>query len=138
MRTMVSKTTCAALLTFPILLTLGCEPGGKNRIGGSGVARQAIAAPPEYSNPKAAGWNQDGVDHLKREHWRKAAADFKRALELDPALAAAHFNLALSLQTQGKDSEAEGHYRLAILHGRDDPKIMRHQAVSELLKKDLR
>lgn len=130
------KTAWAILFVFSILLTLGCEPGGNSRVKSSPVARQAVGGPPDYLNQKAAGWNRDGIAHLKREHWRKAAADFRRALEADSAFAAAHFNLALSLESQRKNSEAEGHYRLAILYGRDDPKIMNHPAVSELLKKD--
>jgi len=83
----------------------------------------AIAAPEGYANESAAARNQDGMDHLLREHWEKAAADFQRALEADPDLAAAHFNLALALDQEGKHEEAAEHFKKASQLAPDDPRI---------------
>jgi Tfp pilus assembly protein PilF len=94
----------------------------------------AIAAPEGYANATAAARNRDGMDHLLREHWEKAAADFGRALEADPDLAAAHFNLALALDQEGRHEEAAEHFKEAVRLAPADPRI----SDNEVLKKHLR
>ncbi|HEY5649149.1 MAG TPA: tetratricopeptide repeat protein [Nitrospiria bacterium] len=120
------------------LLIAACGPVGG---GGGGISSptsdEAVLPPEDYSNKKAAGWNRDGIDHLKREHWRKAAADFARALEVDPDFAHAHFNRGLALRQQGKEADATEHFRLALKHGGADPNIVNSPILPEDLKKNL-
>lgn len=89
----------------------------------SPTADMGLPAPEGYPNRDAAARNADGIDHLVREHWRKAAADFRRALEADPNLAVAHFNLALSLDEIGDHDQATAHFRMALERAPDDPRI---------------
>ncbi|HET6466380.1 MAG TPA: tetratricopeptide repeat protein [Nitrospiria bacterium] len=121
------------LLVIVFLVCSSCSNRSAPRLPESPVGRMAIAAPEGYANGSAAARNQDGMDHLLREHWEKAAADFQRALEADPDLAAAHFNLALALDQEGKHGEAAIHFKKAILLAPSDPRI----SGNEILKKHL-
>ena len=119
------STTFHRLTTiFIVWIVLACsmEPG--SRVITNPIAQMALEAPEEYSNKKAALKNKDGIDHLKREHWRKAAADFRRGITIDPKLAVAHFNLGLALLQSGKDSEAARHIEKAIDLDPNHPKIL--------------
>ena len=51
----------------------------------------------------------------------RRGADYRRAIELDPTIAAAHNNLGAVLQQQGLLDEAEACFRRALECGPDDP-----------------
>jgi len=121
------------LLVIVLLVCTSCSGRAGPKLPESPVGRMAIAAPDGYVNGSAAARNQDGMDHLLREHWEKAAADFQRALEADPDLAAAHFNLALALDQEGKHEEAAQHFKKSIQLAPSDPRI----SGNETLKKHL-
>ncbi|MBI3811119.1 MAG: tetratricopeptide repeat protein [Nitrospirae bacterium] len=122
------------LLAAAILVLTSCSLETGPKLGKSPIGEMAITAPEGYGNKTAAARNQDGIDHLLREHWRKAEADFDRALESDPNLAAAHFNLALSLDQQEKRAEAVTHFKKAVELAPNDPRIREN----EILKKYIR
>jgi Flp pilus assembly protein TadD len=121
---------CAAAVSAALF---SCTSYSDNGYGRSPTAKMALQAPQGYPNPNAAARNKDGIDHLGWEHWRKAAADFKRAIEVDPEMAAAHFNLALALDRLGRHDDARAEFRAALDLAPDDPLI----AENEVLKKHL-
>ena len=117
-----------AILSTSCSLELGKGPRK------SPVIEMALRLPAGYPNRQAAAKNNDGVDHIEREHWRKAAADFRRALEVDPILAVAHFNLALSLDQLEKHAEAERHFKEAIALAPDDTRIYDNEVFKKHLQ----
>lgn len=121
------------LLSVVLLLGSSCSDRSMPKLPESATGRMALSTPEGYANRTAAARNQDGIDHLLREHWKKAAADFRRALKADPDLAAAHFNLALALDREGKDAEAAEQFKKAIQLAPADSRI----AQNEILKKHL-
>ncbi len=71
-----------------------------------------LSAPPG-SNATAAQHNADGIVHYEREHWSIAKDHFASAIETDPNLAEAHFNLGLALNKLNLQSEATAHFKKA-------------------------
>lgn len=122
------------LFAITILVLASCSLEAGPKLEKSPIGEMAITAPEGYGDKTAAARNQDGIDHLLREHWRKAEADFDRALEADPNLAAAHFNLALSLDQQEKHEEAARHFKKAVELAPADSRVREN----EILKKYLR
>lgn len=126
---------------LPGLIMLGCviglltscyqQPGkGPQKAPAVGMA---LNAPGDAANKDAAMKNDEGVSHLVQEHWETSNEFFREALEADPDLAVAHFNLALSLDAMGQHAEASEHFRKALELAPGDPKI----ADNEILKKHL-
>jgi len=124
------------LLTMMALVLTSCSLDSGPKLEKSPIGEMAIAAPEGYGNTTAAARNQDGIDHLLREHWRKAEADFDRALEADPTLAAAHFNLALSLDQQEKRTEAGTHFNKAVALAPGDHQIRENEILRKYLTKE--
>jgi Tfp pilus assembly protein PilF len=110
-------------VTVLLLVSLSCQGEARKARGDAAVADRALAVRDDHS-PRAAERNQDGIDHLGWKHWRKAAADFRRAIESDPALPEPHFNLALALYELGQDQEAEEHLRASLAIAPDNPRIL--------------
>ena len=81
------------------------------------------AAPPEAGPAApcqtAAEWYEAAVD-LEGEDPEGAAAAYRQAIELDPALADAHLNLGRLLHEGGEPAAAEAHYRQALTLYPDD------------------
>ena len=71
-----------------------------------------LSAPPG-SNATAAQHNADGIAHYEMEHWSIAKDHFASAVEADPNLAEAHFNLGLALNKLNLQSEATTHFKKA-------------------------
>ncbi|MEW6271660.1 MAG: tetratricopeptide repeat protein [Thermodesulfobacteriota bacterium] len=68
--------------------------------------------------PRAEIYSDYGFTMARMNRPREAFAAYRKALELDPDCASAHFNLAAALVLAGKLPEAESHYRRALA-GRD-------------------
>ena len=125
--------TGAAALGLLAVLT-GCDlPNGGRGRSNNPVVAMLVPAPEGNAKPVAAGHNADGIDHMVREHWSKAAADFRRALASDPMLAAAHFNLALALDQLGARAEAETEFAAALRLAPDDARIARNELLNRYL-----
>ena len=67
------------------------------------------------SNPNdVLAYNHLGcIEDLRGNH-DKAIAAFSRGLQVDPNHPVLHYNVALSLASQGKDEEAEKHFQAAL------------------------
>jgi Flp pilus assembly protein TadD len=71
-----------------------------------------LSAPPE-SNATAAQHNSDGIVHYEMGHWSIAKDHFASAVEADPNLAEAHYNLGLALDKLNLHSDATTHFTKA-------------------------
>src|SRR5215210_7710341 len=54
-----------------------------------------------------------GIAYLRIQRYEEAEKEFRAMLELSPADHYAHYALGRALEKQGKDAEANGHYKLA-------------------------
>ena len=54
-----------------------------------------------------------GIAYFRLRRWREAEEEFRAVLELSPTDHYAHYALGRSLEKQGRDAEANGHYKLA-------------------------
>jgi tetratricopeptide (TPR) repeat protein len=83
---------------------------------------------------ESAPWahNMEGIILSHQHKTKEAIAEYQKAIELDPHLAAAHHNLAVSLREQGQTEEAIGEYRKAI---ELDPRLAAaHQNLAIILR----
>ena len=83
--------------------------------------RQGMAAQATVSLEKAKAREPDkasirealGIAYFRIHRWVEAEAEFRKMLELSPADDYAHYALGRCLEKQGRDAEANGHYKLA-------------------------
>jgi len=54
-----------------------------------------------------------GIAYLRIERYAEAEQEFRKMLELSPADHYAHYGLGRALEKQGRDAEANGHFKLA-------------------------
>ena len=54
-----------------------------------------------------------GIAYFRIHRWAEAESEFRAVLELSPADDYAHYALGRCLEKQGRDQEANGHYKLA-------------------------
>ena len=54
-----------------------------------------------------------GIAYFRIRRWREAEAEFRKVLELSPVNDYAHYALGRCLEKQGREHEANGHYKLA-------------------------
>src|SRR5919108_3895560 len=54
-----------------------------------------------------------GIAYFRLRRWEEAEAEFRAALEISPVNDYAHYALGRCLERQGRDTEANGHYKLA-------------------------
>lgn len=76
------------------------------------AANPPLPAPPG-SDAAAARYNSSGIAHYEMGHWSIAKDYFESAIEADPNLAEAHFNLGLALNKLDLQSEATAHFTKA-------------------------
>ena len=56
---------------------------------------------------------KDGVDMMKAGDWKNAYASFEKALEANPNLAGAHYNMGVIREIQGRTEDAVTHFEKA-------------------------
>ena len=54
-----------------------------------------------------------GIAYFRLSRWQEAEAEFRAVLELSPTDDYAHYALGRALEKQGRQAEANGHYKLA-------------------------
>jgi Flp pilus assembly protein TadD len=54
-----------------------------------------------------------GIAYFRLRRWEEAEAEFRKLLELSPVNDYAHYALGRCLEKQGRDREANGHFKLA-------------------------
>ena len=54
-----------------------------------------------------------GIAYLRIQRYEEAEEEFRAMLELSPADHYAHYGLGRALEKQGRDAEANGHFKLA-------------------------
>ena len=54
-----------------------------------------------------------GIAYFRIRRWAEAEAEFRAVLELSPADDYAHYALGRTLEKLGRETEANGHYKLA-------------------------
>jgi Flp pilus assembly protein TadD len=54
-----------------------------------------------------------GIAYFRLSRWKEAEAEFRAVLELSPTDDYAHYALGRTLEKQGRQAEANGHYKLA-------------------------
>src|SRR5881392_1513064 len=54
-----------------------------------------------------------GIAYFRIRRWQEAEAEFRAVLDLSPTDHYAHYALGRTLDKQGKEAEANGHYKLA-------------------------
>ncbi len=54
-----------------------------------------------------------GIAYFRIRRWSEAEAEFRKVLELSPVNDYAHYALGRCLEKQGREAEANGHYKLA-------------------------
>ena len=54
-----------------------------------------------------------GIAYLRIERYAEAEQEFRKMLELSPADHYAHYGLGRALEKQGREAEANGHFKLA-------------------------
>lgn len=99
--------------------TEGAEQEGAKEEKAAGAETAVMAA----SGSPGRMENDEGVSHYKQEHWDVAEVHFRKAVEVDPSLAVAHFNLALALDKLNKHGEATQHFKKALELAPNDPQI---------------
>ncbi len=87
---------------------------GRSHLKG-GMAAQATVAlekAKKLEPDKASIREALGIAYFRIQRWREAEAEFRAVLELSPADDYAHYALGRALEKQGRDAEANGHYKL--------------------------
>ena len=54
-----------------------------------------------------------GIAYFRIRRWTEAESEFRAVLEISPTNDYAHYALGRCLEKQGRDTEANGHYKLA-------------------------
>jgi Flp pilus assembly protein TadD len=54
-----------------------------------------------------------GIAYFRLHRYEEAESEFRKMLDLSPADDYAHYALGRCLEKQGKETEAQGHYKLA-------------------------
>jgi tetratricopeptide (TPR) repeat protein len=123
------------LVIVPALAATNCSRGGDEANTATSAAPSPTAAPdgtseqqtvtlslPEGSDARA--YFEHGLEAYRQNRDEVAVAAFRKAAEMDPEMAEAHYRLGLALSALGRDEEADESFQIAV------------EAYEKLLKED--
>ena len=83
------------------------------RKGNAAQATVALEKAKRREPDKASIREALGIAYFRIQRWEEAEREFRAMLELAPTDDYAHYALGRSLEKLGKETEANGHYKLA-------------------------
>jgi Flp pilus assembly protein TadD len=83
------------------------------RAGRAAQATVALEKAKRREPEKASIRETLGIAYFRIRRWSEAEAEFRKMLELSPVDDYAHYALGRCLEKQGRDKEANRHYKLA-------------------------
>jgi Flp pilus assembly protein TadD len=88
---------------------------GRNHLrkGRAAQATVALEKAKRREPDKASIREALGIAYLRIQRYQEAEEEFRAMLDLSPADHYAHYALGRALEKQGRDAEANGHYKLA-------------------------
>jgi Tfp pilus assembly protein PilF len=120
-----------AVFVFLILLvSAGCATPTPNR-------EDQTLRPPEHADPIAAQALLQGNSLFAEHQWTAAKRKFEAAIQAQPTLAEAHYNLALTLEQQGRLSESRPLYKKAADLAPGHPVILNAPPFRQYRQKEL-
>lgn len=111
--------------TRPELMLLGCVALGFVALATGCVTKAGPLAILPMTSPDAAQQNLEGIKAYNDGDWQTARTRFELAIQTDPHVPAAHFNLALTLHKLGDHDQARTHFRIAGELAPDNAEIVR-------------
>jgi len=121
---------------FVLLITAPCDsrtPSKDTKPHQALVGSQEALRAPDTSPGHAD--NAEGIEHYEQGQWDLAAHHFRRATLADPALAEAHFNLALTMDKLGKPHDARAAFKKAVELAPDDQRIKDASILKQYISK---
>jgi Tfp pilus assembly protein PilF len=118
------------------LIVTGCA--GSNEKPSS----ERTLRPPAGTSPQATAAVEEGNRLFASQQWEAAKVQYEAAINAQPTLAEAHYNLAMSLEKLGDKAAAKKHYIEAadLAPGHkviwNAPPLRRHGQVETLFKKE--
>ena len=91
------------------------------------TATVPLAAPPG-ADSTAAAHNEEGIEQYRLQRWGTAKTHFSAAMQSNPQMAEAHYNLALALDQLGDHGEATVHFKKAAELAPGNPAITQSDA----------
>ncbi len=101
---MIYRSVLAVVLSLIGFVLGSCAAGG-----GKGTLETALSAPPK-SVPAAAAAIEEGNKLFYARQWEAAKAQYETAIQAQPTLAEAHYNLGLVYDALRNDKEARKHF----------------------------
>ncbi|MGQ0811521.1 MAG: tetratricopeptide repeat protein [Nitrospiraceae bacterium] len=88
----------------------GAVVGGAKKDGRPSMGDGALMASADSAGRSE---NEEGVQHYQEKRWDLAEQHFRKAVETDPKLVEAHYNLGLTLDKMGDHDGATASFKMA-------------------------
>lgn len=111
--------------TKPGVMLLGCVASGFLALAAGCVTKAGPLAILPMTSPSAAQRNLEGIKSYNDGDWHAARTRFELAIQTDPHVPEAHFNLALTLHKLGDHEQARAHFRIAGELAPDNTEIVK-------------
>lgn len=87
-------------------------------------AGEGLLAAPDGTDKAVAQQISDGIKAKEKGDLKAALSNFKKAVEMNPKVAEAHFNMAMTLHWMGDHGAAGEHFKHALKLGKNNPAIV--------------